>query len=125
MIENRFYDSKKYGNKMLNLIYIFSLSLLDPNDLAAKGATLLHHLAVWMIEENKSKDVSASANASLVDSTAEVVTKSPATKKENQGPVYENLEELRRSHDEHSSFRAEINAEKDDVASRLDSLYVR
>ena len=78
-----------------------------------------------MIEENKSKDVSASANASLVDSTAEVVTKSPATKKENQGPVYENLEELRRSQEEHSSFRAEINAEKDDVASRLDSLYVR
>ena len=78
-----------------------------------------------MIEENKSKDVSASANASLVDPTAEVVADSPATKQENQGLVYENLEELRRSHQEHSSFRAEINAEKDDIASRLDSLYVR
>ena len=78
-----------------------------------------------MIEENKSKDVCASANASVVDSTAEVVTNSPPTKQENQGPVYENLEELRRSHEEHSSFRAEIDAEKDNVASRLDSLYVR
>ena len=78
-----------------------------------------------MIEENKSKDVSASANASLVNSTEEVVTNSPATKQENQGPVYENLEEVRRSHQEHSSFRAEINAEKNDVAARLDSIYVR
>ena len=114
----------KATHYLLTFIF-FSLSLLDPNDLAAKGATLLHHLAVWMIEENKSKDVSASANASLVDPTAEVVTDSPATKQENQGPVYENLEELRRSHEEHSSFRAEIDAEKDNVASRLDSLYVR
>ena len=30
-----------------------NLTLLDPNDLAAKGATLLHHLAVWMLEEKK------------------------------------------------------------------------
>ena len=27
--------------------------VLDPNDLAAKGATLLHHLAVWMLEEKR------------------------------------------------------------------------
>ena len=30
---------------------------LDPNELAAKGATLLHHLALWMIEEKKTKEV--------------------------------------------------------------------
>ena len=29
---------------------------LDPNELAAKGATLLHHLAMWMIEEKKMKE---------------------------------------------------------------------
>ena len=34
----------------------FRIPLLDPNELAAKGATLLHHLALWMIEEKKSKD---------------------------------------------------------------------
>ena len=31
-------------------------ALLDPNELAAKGATLLHHLAMWMIEEKKMKE---------------------------------------------------------------------
>ncbi len=29
---------------------------LDPNELAAKGATLLHHLAVWMIEEKRTEE---------------------------------------------------------------------
>ena len=33
--------------------------VLDPNELAAKGATLLHHLALWMIEEKKVKEVEA------------------------------------------------------------------
>ena len=31
-------------------------ALLDPNELAAKGATLLHHLAVWMLEEKRLKE---------------------------------------------------------------------
>ena len=31
-------------------------AVLDPNELAAKGATLLHHLAMWMIEEKKMKE---------------------------------------------------------------------
>ncbi len=33
-----------------------SLDGLDPNELAAKGATLLHHLAVWMLEEKRMKE---------------------------------------------------------------------
>ena len=35
----------------------FRIPFLDPNELAAKGATLLHHLALWMIEEKKTKEV--------------------------------------------------------------------
>jgi len=30
--------------------------MLDPNELAAKGATLLHHLALWMVEERRAKE---------------------------------------------------------------------
>jgi hypothetical protein len=33
-----------------------SSAMLDPNELAAKGATLLHHLAMWMIEEKKMEE---------------------------------------------------------------------
>jgi len=35
---------------------LFRTPFPDPNELAAKGATLLHHLALWMIEEKKLKD---------------------------------------------------------------------
>ncbi len=31
-------------------------ALLDPGELAAKGATLLHHLALWMMEEKRAKE---------------------------------------------------------------------
>ena len=31
----------------------FDSHFLDPDELAAKGATLLHHLAVWMIQQRK------------------------------------------------------------------------
>lgn len=31
----------------------FDSHFLDPDELAAKGATLLHHLAVWMIQQNQ------------------------------------------------------------------------
>ena len=34
--------------------------MLDPNELAAKGATLLHHLAVWMMEEQRGRSESTS-----------------------------------------------------------------
>merc|ERR1719270_970369 len=66
-----------------------SISQLDPNDLAAKGATLLHHLAVWMIEENKNKEAS-SVNNSMSDPNTESL---PSTSAYNtsQGPLYENL----------------------------------
>lgn len=33
--------------------FSFDSHFLDPDDLAAKGATLLHHLAVWMIQQKK------------------------------------------------------------------------
>ena len=33
--------------------FSFDSHFLDPDELAAKGATLLHHLAVWMIQQRK------------------------------------------------------------------------
>ena len=33
--------------------FSFDSHFLDPDELAAKGATLLHHLAVWMIQQKK------------------------------------------------------------------------
>ena len=95
----------------------FSLSLLDPNDLAAKGATLLHHLAVWMIEENKSKEAS-SANTSLATPNEQNL---PPPKSENthQGPVYENLTDLKINTGENLSFRAEVTLDKDVTTSSV------
>ena len=33
----------------------FDSTFMDPNELASKGANILHHLAMWMLEESKSK----------------------------------------------------------------------
>jgi hypothetical protein len=85
--------------------------------LAAKGATLLHHLAVWMIEENKCKEAS-SANTSLA---APNVQNLPPTKadNENQGPVYENLMDLQNKTGDNLSFRAEVTIDKDAPTSSI------
>ena len=41
--------------------------VLDPNDLAAKGATLLHHLAVWMLEEKRMTEKEGEEQPDLKD----------------------------------------------------------
>ena len=33
----------------------FDSTFMDPSDLASKGANILHHLAMWMLEESKQK----------------------------------------------------------------------
>ena len=107
----------RYSNFFNHFFNSTSLSLLDPNDLAAKGATLLHHLAVWMIEENKCKEAS-SANTSLA---APNVQNLPPTKadNENQGPVYENLMDLQNKTGDNLSFRAEVTIDKDAPTSSI------
>lgn len=54
-----------------NLSFDSSMPMLDPKELAAKGATLLHHLAVWMIEEKKIKEEQERHNASLAAQRAQ------------------------------------------------------
>ena len=64
-----------------------------------------------MIEENKSKEAS-SANTSLATPNAQNL---PPTKSDNvkQGPVYENLTDLKNNTEENISFRAELVLDKD------------
>ena len=88
--------------------------------MAAKGATLLHHLAVWMIEENKGKEAS-SANNSIAIQTRETLPPATTTNV-NQGPVYENLADLKRNQDEHLNYRAEITTVNDALASSASGL---
>ena len=47
-------NSSKTSPKNKESSQSFDSHFLDPDELAAKGATLLHHLAVWMIQQNKS-----------------------------------------------------------------------
>ena len=37
---------------------------LDPDELAAKGATLLHHLALWMIQQKTTSEASGASSSS-------------------------------------------------------------
>ncbi|TRY61770.1 hypothetical protein TCAL_12266 [Tigriopus californicus] len=54
-----------------NLSFDSTMPMLDPKELAAKGATLLHHLAVWMIEEKKIKEEQDRHTASLAAQRAQ------------------------------------------------------
>ena len=38
----------------------FDSTFMDPSEMASKGANILHHLAMWMLEESKSKTGSSS-----------------------------------------------------------------
>ena len=93
---------------------------------------MLHHLAVWMIEENKSKEAS-SANNSISISNSENLP-STSTHNTSQGPmyenlaknhrdpVYENLEELKNNKGDNQSFRAEVTLDKDVTTSSISLL---
>ena len=57
-----------------------AVPLLDPNELAAKGATLLHHLALWMWEEKRVKEeqqqqIRASSTMPRLSTTAATAAK--------------------------------------------------
>ena len=85
--------------------------------MAAKGATLLHHLAVWMIEENKTKEAT-SANTSLATQHPETLAPAGAETTQ-QGPLYENLQDLKLNKGDNLSFRAEVTLDKDVSTSTL------
>ena len=46
---------------------------LDPDELAAKGATLLHHLALWMIQQ-KTSEIGTSSSSSQTAGPSSLVT---------------------------------------------------
>ena len=106
----------------------YSISQLDPNDLAAKGATLLHHLAVWMIEENKNKEASSVNNSmsvpnpeSLPSTSGHNTSQGPLYENlaKTSGPVYQNLEEVKNDKGDNQSFRAEVMYDKDVSTSSI------
>ena len=77
-----------------------------------------------MIEENKSKE-ETSANTSLAAPEAQNL---PPTTSDNvkQGPVYENVTDLKNNTGENISFRAELTLDKDVPTSSVpDFNYVR
>ena len=107
------------------MLLFFSLSLLDPNDLAAKGATLLHHLAVWMIEENKNKEARSSSTL-LPDSNTSEELPSSLVSNITQNIVPESKADLDRSEEEYVNFRADITTEKDVTSlSDIGTIHVR
>ena len=40
----------------------FDSTFMDPSEMASKGANILHHLAMWMLEESKSTKTGSSSN---------------------------------------------------------------
>ena len=60
-----------------------SSQLLDPDELAAKGATLLHHLAVWMIQQKNAGLAVGGAAASPGPAVGDALP-SPAVERERE-----------------------------------------
>ena len=92
---------------------------------------MLHHLAVWMIEENKSKEatsvndsLSVTNPENLPSTSAENTSQGPLYENlaKNAGPVYQNLEEVKHSKGDNLSFRAEVTLDKDVATSSIDFL---
>ena len=83
--------------------------------MAAKGATLLHHLAVWMIEESKSRDTE-SVNTSLARTGTEVPS-SASCLEENPPPSAESRASSSVTLHEISSSPSKIKAEMEDSES--------
>ena len=65
-----------------------------------------------MIEENKSKEAS-SVNTSMATPNAQNLPPTVDPDIVNQGPVYENLTDLKNNTGENISFRAEVTFDKD------------
>ena len=92
---------------------------------------MLHHLAVWMIEENKSKEatsvndsLSVTNPENLPSTSAENTSQGPLYENfaKNAGPVYQNLEEVKHSKGDNLSFRAEVTLDKGVTTSSVDFL---
>jgi len=91
---------------------------LDPDELAAKGATLLHHLAVWMIQQ-KSSSSSANHNTSSAAAVSDALPSPKISRSEThstgaQPSVYH-----------HSSQSLPIRRQQTATSSSFSHLYSR
>jgi len=55
----------------------FDSTFMDPSEMASKGANILHHLAMWMLEESKSTKTGSSSNILETASSAHSSSKLP------------------------------------------------
>ena len=58
----------------------FDSTFMDPSEMASKGANILHHLAMWMLEESKSKTGSSSGMESSSNIILETTSSSSYSK---------------------------------------------
>ena len=55
----------------------FDSTFMDPSEMASKGANILHHLAMWMLEESKTTKTGSSSNILETASSAHSSSKLP------------------------------------------------
>ena len=84
--------------------FSFDSHFLDPDELAAKGATLLHHLAVWMIQQRKEGASLGASSHTVVGDELPPPTVEEASKVSSSGHCYTQSLPARRQAAQSSSF---------------------
>ena len=51
----------------------FDSTFMDPSEMASKGANILHHLAMWMLEESKTSTKTGSSSNILETASSSVL----------------------------------------------------
>ena len=111
-------NSSKTSPKNKESSQSFDSHFLDPDELAAKGATLLHHLAVWMIQQKSS---SSSANHNT--SSAAAVSDALPSPKINRSDTHSSGGQPSVYH--HSSQSLPIRRQQTATSSSFSHLYSR
>ena len=84
--------------------FSFDSHFLDPDELAAKGATLLHHLAVWMIQQKKDGATVGGSSQTVVGDELPPPTVEESSKVSSSGHCYTQSLPARRQAAQSSSF---------------------
>lgn len=88
--------------------FSFDSHFLDPDELAAKGATLLHHLAVWMIQQKKEGATLGGSSHTVVGDELPAPTVEESSKVSSSGHCYTQSLPARRQAAQSSSFSTNL-----------------